>query len=45
MARNTNEYDAEILGKPDGRQRLTRARGGDIEDQLGCGGFLFEDIE
>ena len=45
MARNTNEYYAEILGKSDGGQGLTRSRGGDIKDQLGCGRLLFENGE
>jgi len=45
MARHTDEDDAEILRKTDGRQGLSRSRGRNIEDQLRSGRLLLENGE
>jgi len=45
MARHTDEDDAEILGKTDGRQGLPRSSGRNIKDQLRSSRLLLENGE
>ena len=43
VTRHTNEYDAVLFGEAEGRQRLPRTRGRNIEDQFGGFGRLLHD--